>query len=402
MFRPISAFSSHGCRSLGSDTGGSVRLPASYCGVYGFKPSYGRISRYGLITYVSSLDTIGLFSRSLGLLAKAFACLASTERAKELSASHDMTFWTRRSLPAPEKGSYRIGIPQELLQGLFPMLSQSFDAMIAETSKKSVLSSKDVTFVPVSIPSLGMGPPVYYMLSRIEAASNLARYDGLRPFHALPCRRQEGMHPKLDYIEASSLNRQALLGKEVQERILVGTHLASAEVPAELVKAVSTCSDALGFVAGHPGYYYLASQVRRQIKKEMEACYRDNDLDALISLTAPSEAPLLRDVLRVHADGVEVAAEEGARVARNGLVRLFSDQLGRALGLSDAGSEWHPHEHPLCDWMTVHANLAGAPAISLPWLKGPSGLPVGVQLMAPVGKDEELLALAMLLDSFRH
>ena len=383
-------------RSLGSDTGGSVRLPASYCGIYGFKPSNGRISRFGLITYASSLDTIGILSKELSLIKSAFQAMATSVTAKSICPTHDMTFWSRQEPIRMKsfKESYRIGIPEELFsKEICPVTLFSFYKLLDAVALK-----RTVTFVPVSIPSLRVALPVYYLTSFTEAASNLARYDNLRPF--FNSSQQETKKISGSYRESAQLHRKNLFGMEVQKRILIGTRLASLGVPFPEL----TLRDPSGRVqqrkdsifGGKFQSYYQSSMVhRKKMKLDMDLCYKKYQLDGVISLTAPSEAPFVRDV-SIQSDISKLNLEESAKSTCDSFINLFH-QMERQSAFTDTDC-WVSIANYKHDWMTVHANLLGAPAISLPWLKGPSNFPVGIQLMTPFGSDEELFELAAHLE----
>lgn len=385
--------------AVGSDTGGSVRLPASYCGVYGFKPSYGRISRHGLIAYASSLDTVGLLARNLDTLEQAFTAVACTPAALRLGAQHDMTFRGRVKVAAgSSRSSIRIGIPAVFLERHVPAATlQVFKVFLAVLA-----DAPSVQLVPVALPSLKAALGAYYVLSSVEAASCLARYDGLRT------RRHGAIPDPKAYLETRLDNRAHLLGHEVQQRLALGSHLACRQ-------------------ADHrqQSLYHRATAIRHALTHEINDCFERLQLDVLLSLTAPSEAPLLHRLVKrasqacslvtpvpsvVASDlqngaagpGVEGTLRVEGALSVEGAQRV--EALARTLehlmsSNDDLDFALRSMDHYVHDLLTVPANLTRIPAISLPWLTGPAGWPLGIQLMAPYMHDEELLLIVRRLQS---
>ena len=390
------------CRSIGSDTGGSIRLPASYCGVFGFKPSYGRISRYGLITYASSLDTIGIHSKSFSLLKKAFEVMTQSSPAVTLSPQHDMTFWRRvpeENQFNSQKRTFNVGIPQELFS--LDICTPSIISLFTEYIEK-IKQRGHFTFIPVSIPSLRAALPVYYLTSCTEAASNLSRYDNLRPFFTKTGQDNTSDTMDFTYQESAEYHRKNLLGVEVRKRILIGALLSGMTV-----KPDATINFTLGLpqtttpfydVGTFQGYHQLAQKYREKMKLEVAECYRKYELDAMISLTAPSAAPLLSDIFDPNMNGTEAVEDdemllENAKKTCDAFIKLFRENTSDSPSSSSL-TAIKDYRH---DSMTVLANLLGAPAISMPCLIEPSSqLPIGVQLMTPFGQDEELLTMVPL------
>jgi aspartyl-tRNA(Asn)/glutamyl-tRNA(Gln) amidotransferase subunit A len=303
---------------LGSDTGGSVRLPAAFCGVVGAKPTYGRVSRYGLVAFASSLDQIGPFG----------ATVADAATLLEVIAGHDPMDSTSLHEPAPvvvrrlDEGveGLRVGLVSELLgDGIAPdvrrRVSEAADALAAAGAKVD----------DVSVPAVTYGMSAYYLIAPAEASSNLARYDGVR----------YGL--RVDAPTTAAMNaatRSAGFGPEVKRRIMLGTYALSA-----------------GY---YDAYYGKAQAVRTLLIRDLEAAYRS--FDVLLTPTAPSTAfPL------------------------------------------DAKTD-DPLAMYLTDVCTIPSNLAGHPAVSVPFGAGDDGLPVGVHLMAPALAEGDLFRAAAVVE----
>lgn len=238
--------------ALGSDTGGSIRQPAALCGVVGFKPTYGRVSRYGLIAFASSLDQIGPFGRTV----EDVALLA------EAISGHDRRDTT--SLPDPPisrvalKGGYlrglRMALPKELhgeaiSLGVRAQIERSVDA----------LTKEGVKFSSVSLPSIKYGVTTYYIIAPAEASSNLARFDGIRYG-----RRNVGA----GHIDVVQKTRGAFFGHEVKARIMIGAYALSA-----------------GY---YDAYYLRAQQIRALMTREFDAAF--HDCDCILTPTSPVTA----------------------------------------------------------------------------------------------------------------
>jgi aspartyl-tRNA(Asn)/glutamyl-tRNA(Gln) amidotransferase subunit A len=239
--------------ALGSDTGGSVRQPASLCGVVGVKPTYGAVSRYGLIAFASSLDQIGPFAASVGDAALLL----------EVIGGHDPCDSTSIAEPAPalldllDRGveGLRIGIVEELTdsEGIQP------DVKAAVEAAASALTDAGAKTERVSVPSTMYGLSAYYLIAPAEASSNLARYDGVR--YGL---RVDGA----DVTEMNANTREAGFGREVKRRIMLGTYALSA-----------------GY---YDAYYGQAQRVRTLIIRDFERAYEQ--FDVLLAPTAPTVA----------------------------------------------------------------------------------------------------------------
>jgi aspartyl-tRNA(Asn)/glutamyl-tRNA(Gln) amidotransferase subunit A len=239
--------------ALGSDTGGSIRLPASFCGVTGIKPTYGAVSRYGLVAYASSLDQIGPITRDVPDLAHLLNLLCGHDLKDSTSVPREHPDFTA-FLDKPVKGM-TLGLPKEFFNKL---ANPDMERVIAET--RSVFERLGVTFVDLSLPHLDYGIAAYYIIAPCEASSNLARYDGVKYGHRAA--KFDGM------IDMYCKTRAEGFGPEVKRRIVLGTYALSS-----------------GY---YDAYYLKAAKVRtlitRDFKNAFETC------DAIFCPTAPSPA----------------------------------------------------------------------------------------------------------------
>jgi aspartyl-tRNA(Asn)/glutamyl-tRNA(Gln) amidotransferase subunit A len=320
--------------SLGTDTAGSVRQPAAFCGVVGLKPTYGRVSRYGLIAFGSSLDCPGPVGRN----AKDTALLLRT------IAGPDKRDATGANLPVPDylallekeiKGK-RIGLSPDYFQITFPNLEtgeytqQSIPSEIMEATMKTAevyraLGAEIIEDVPM--PNTRYGIPVYFVISRVEAASNLHRFDGIK----------YGYRSQGEINDLKSLYRKSRgegFGTQPKLRILMGMYVSAAQYSER--------------------YYHKALQVRTLIRRDFEQAFDPQGkykLDAMLTPTTPTTAFPMKDVYG------------------NSVLMQYADQL------------------------TVPANHAGVPGISFPAGLDSSGLPIGVQLLGPDFSEGTLLQL---------
>lgn len=238
--------------ALGSDTGGSIRQPASFCGVVGIKPTYGRVSRYGLIAFASSLDQIGPITKDV----RDAALLL------QVIAGHDPKDSTSAHVPVPEylkflggsiKGM-RIGKPKEYFQGFSPELRRLMD------EAEGALKSLGAEIIDISLPHTAYAVNVYYIVAPSEASSNLARFDGVRYGH-----RSKAAKNLLDMYE---LSRGEGFGAEAKRRIILGTYSLSS-----------------GY---YDAYYLKAMKVRTKIKEDFDEAFKT--VDAVMTPTAPTGA----------------------------------------------------------------------------------------------------------------
>ncbi len=238
--------------SLGTDTGGSIRQPAALCGVSGLKPTYGRVSRYGLIAYASSLDQIGPFAWSAADLALLLGAIAGHDPRDGTSAQRTVPDYAA-ALTGDLRG-LRVGVPREyFVEGMEPGVAQATREAIA------VLRDQGATLVELSLPHTKYALPTYYIIAPAEASTNLARYDGVR------YGPREAGESMWDTIE---LTRGRRFGAEVRRRIMLGTYALSA-----------------GY---YDAYYRRAQQVRTLIKADFEQAF--SQVDLLATPTSPTVA----------------------------------------------------------------------------------------------------------------
>lgn len=238
--------------SLGSDTGGSIRLPAAYCGLVGLKPTYGRVSRYGLVAYASSLDQIGPFARDVRDCALVLGAISGHDIRDSTSINLPVPDYTEK-LEAGVKG-LKIGIPREyFVAGMQPDVEAAIRRSIDE------LARMGAELIEVSMPHTPYALAAYYLIATAEASSNLGRYDGVGFGH-----RGEGS----DIISMCKRSRSEGFGPEVQRRIMLGTYALSS-----------------GY---YDAYYLKALKVRTLIKQDFDRAFEK--VDALIAPTAPTTA----------------------------------------------------------------------------------------------------------------
>ena len=239
--------------SLGSDTGGSIRLPASFCGINGFKPTYGRVSRYGLIAFASSLDQIGPFGRCVEDIANLYMTIAGWDEKDSTSLKLEVED-VNKTLKNDIKG-LKIGVIKELMaEGVSDDVRKSIENAI-EVYKKLGAEIKEV-----SLPLLKYSIGIYYIVATAEASSNLARFDGVRYGY----RTKDAQN----LLEMYTKTRAEGFGDEVKRRIMLGTYALSS-----------------GY---YDAYYKKAQQLRRLVKNDFDNVFKD--VDVLISPTCPTTA----------------------------------------------------------------------------------------------------------------
>jgi aspartyl-tRNA(Asn)/glutamyl-tRNA(Gln) amidotransferase subunit A len=301
--------------SLGSDTGGSIRQPASFCGVMGYKPTYGRISRWGLIAYASSFDQIGPFTHNAQDAALLMEIMSGSDE-------YDSTCSEQAVPPFSEllenNEPSTVGYMKETLES--SALCPEIKAHILEQIEG--LKAQGHKVVEIDFPYLNYVVPTYYVLTTAEASSNLARFDGVHFGH----RSSDSQDIPSTYANS----RTEGFGEEVQRRIMLGTFVLSA-----------------GY---YDAYYTKAQKVRRLLHEKTLEIFQTCDF--ILSPTSPHTA-------------IKIG-------------QTYDD----------------PTQLYLEDIYTVHANIVGIPAVSLPTGTHSNGLPFGIQLMAPAFKDAELLAFS--------
>lgn len=290
--------------SLGSDTGGSIRLPGSFCGIVGMKPTYGRVSRYGLIAFASSLDQIGPFSRTVEDAAMLLEVISGTD-AKD-STSLDVPVEKYSTFLDSDIKGMKIGVIKELMgEGV------STDVQKAIQNAIDTYKTQGAEIVEISLPYIKHSIGVYYIIATAEASSNLARFDGVKyGYRAKDAKTLLEMYTK---------TRAEGFGPEVKRRIMLGTYALSS-----------------GY---YDAYYKKAQQLRALIKLDFDKAFEKVDL--LISPTCPN-----------------TAFEFGSKTE-------------------------DPLSMYLTDIATISANLAGIPGISVPAGFDESGMPIGLQILAP-------------------
>jgi len=298
--------------ALGTDTGGSIRLPAAFCGAVGYKPTYGLVSRYGVIAMASSTDVIGPLTRSVEDAALVLDVMAGKDEFDSTTIERGKEGYT--DLAGNLKGK-KIGLIKEYFDGLDEDVKKVIDAATIKLKKAGA------EVVEVSMPSLPLALAVYYIICPAEVSSNLSRYDGQRfGFSAKDVK---------DIDESYKKSRSQGFGSEAKRRIMIGAYVLSS-----------------GY---YDAYYKRAQTVRTKLINEFKEAF--SNVDFLLGPTAPSTA---------------------FKIGQN------TDD---------------PLKMYLTDIMTVAVNLVGVPAISVP-AGEISGLPVGLQLIAPQKKDRELLEMA--------
>jgi aspartyl-tRNA(Asn)/glutamyl-tRNA(Gln) amidotransferase subunit A len=315
--------------ALGTDTGGSIRQPAALCGVVGLKPTYGRVSRYGLIAYASSLDQVGPFAHDLADVALLLRVISGRDPRDSTSVEAPVPDYAATLDTPPDP--LRVGfVPEFFGEGLDPEV----EAAVREAVR--VYEQAGATVKEVSLPHSKYGIPAYYLVAPAECSSNLARYDGTIYGHraadiAPRFPGEEDLPPLIRMMMAS---RAEGFGAEVKRRIMLGTFALS---------------------AGYADQYYnQALKARRLIRNDFDAAFQE--VDVLLGPTSPT-----------------AAFKIGEKTA---------DPL--AMYLSDI--------------YTITANLAGIPGLSIPCGLTKSGLPIGLQLLAPAFAEETLLRTARVFE----
>lgn len=243
--------------ALGSDTGGSIRQPAAFCGVVGLKPTYGLVSRYGLIAFASSLDQIGPFTKDVTDSALLLNIIAGYDAMDSTSANVEQKDYTK-SLKNDVKG-LKIGIPKEyFIAGIDPEVKEAINKAI------KLLEEKGARFEEVSLPHTEYAVATYYIVATAEASSNLARYDGVQ----YGLRKMPSQTRKTPLVDMYEETRDKGFGKEVKRRIMLGTYSLSS-----------------GY---YDAYYLRGLKVRTLIKQDFDKVFEK--FDAVITPTAPTTA----------------------------------------------------------------------------------------------------------------
>ncbi|WP_230472173.1 Asp-tRNA(Asn)/Glu-tRNA(Gln) amidotransferase subunit GatA, partial [Kingella kingae] len=245
--------------ALGSDTGGSIRQPASHCGITGLKPTYGVVSRFGMIAYASSFDQAGPMAQTAEDCAILLNQMASFDERDSTSLEREREDYTR-DLNKPLKG-LKVGLPKEYFTN-----NNSADVQAALENAKTLLQQQGAELVEVSLPQTELSIPAYYVLASAEASTNLSRYDGVRYGH------RAAQFGNLD--EMYSNTRAEGFGSEVKRRIMIGTYVLSH-----------------GY---YDAYYLKAQKLRRLVANDFQAAFAK--CDVILAPNAPTAAPALNSL----------------------------------------------------------------------------------------------------------
>jgi len=305
--------------AVGSDTGGSIRQPASFCGIVGIKPTYGLVSRFGLVAFASSLDQVGSFGRSVEDTAILLEAIAGYDPKDSTSIKVDIPKYSELLTPdltQSLKGK-KIGVIKETF-------GEGLNSEVDDAVRKAIahLESMGAEIQEISCPRFRYGLPTYYIIATSEASANLARYDGVK--YGLRGESAENL------LNMYCQTREQGFGAEVKRRIMIGTYVLSA-----------------GY---YDAYYLKAQKVRTLIKQDFDRAFEN--VDILISPTAPT-----------------TAFKSGSKAE-------------------------DPLSMYLLDLMTIPANLAGLPGLSLPCGFDAQGLPIGLQMVGNVLREDTLLQVA--------
>jgi len=304
--------------SLGSDTGGSIRQPAAFCGVTGIKPTYGRVSRYGLVAFASSLDQIGTFGRDVSDTASLLQVIAGFDKKDSTSVNRENDIDASK-LNSDVKG-LKLGVPAEYFNGIESEIKSLIENKISELEKLGA------QIVPISLKYTEYAIPVYYLIATAEASSNLARYDGIRYGY-----RSSDVK---DLASLYTQTRSTGFGKEVKRRIILGTYSLSS-----------------GY---YDAYYLKALKGRALIIQDFKNAF--SSVDAIISPVTTTTAFKIGEM---------------------------SDD---------------PLQMYMSDILTISANLAGIPALSVPAGIDSKGLPIGIQIMGNHFQEQKILGIAGALE----
>jgi len=305
--------------ALGSDTGGSIRQPASFCGVVGIKPTYGRVSRYGLVAFASSLDQIGPFGRNVKDAAEVLGYISGKDERDATSLDREVDF-TSGSIDGNVKGMV-IGVPDEYFENIDPEIKENVQSRIAQ------LESQGAKIERISLKYTEYAVPIYYLIATAEASSNLARYDGVRYGYRSPNVK------KLKDLYFQS--REEGFGGEVKRRIILGTFSLSS-----------------GY---YDAYYLKALKGRKLIIDDFTRVFQK--VDAIVTPVT-----------------INTAFKIGEKM---------DDPLSMYMS----------------DILTISANLAAIPGISVPSGKDSNGLPIGIQVMGNHFQERTILNVAQAIEN---
>ena len=309
--------------ALGSDTGGSIRQPASFCGVVGMKPTYGRVSRYGLVAFASSLDQIGPMSNDVMDAAIILETISGKDDQDSTTIPEECEGLVKAVANAPESlNGVKIGLPKEYFAA--DGLNAGVKKVVTEAIAKAEALGAEI--VDVSLPHSKYAVATYYIIATAEASANLARFDGIR--------YGERLEDPKDLINTYFKSRGAGFGDEVKRRIILGTYVLSS-----------------GY---YDAYYLRAQKVRTLIRQDFEKAFEKCDF--ILTPVTPSSA-------------------------------------------FKFGEKSDPLQMYLADIFTIALNLSGNCGVSLPYgVEEETGMPIGIQLMAPHLQEKDLLSFARTVE----
>ena len=318
--------------ALGSDTGGSIRQPASFCGVVGLKPTYGRVSRYGLLAFASSLDQIGPFGRTVADTALALTAIAGHDPADATSSSSGVPDYAS-SLTGDVRG-VRVGVPRKFVsEGVDDRVRTAFDAALV------TLRDQGATIIDIDLPHARFAIPVYYLVATAEASSNLARYDGVKYGYRSPAAKDSSLRVMYNR------TRDEGFGAEVKRRIMLGTYVLSA-----------------GY---YDAFYLKAQQVRTLLRRDYDQAFESVDVVAMPTSPIPpfrlgekTADPLqmyLADVFTVSVNlaglpGISIPCgnADGLPIGFQLIGRMFDEaSILRVADSYERATEWHKAVPPL-------------------------------------------------------
>ncbi|KAF5392795.1 hypothetical protein D9757_000892 [Collybiopsis confluens] len=363
--------------ALGTDTGGSIRLPASYCGVVGLKPSYGLVSRHGIISYADSLDTVGVLAKDVSTVENVFGHINKhdyrdptsidervRERARNLSLEQ---YESNRHSNTQDLKGLRIGVPQEY----FPSELSSNPIISSIRNILSLLRSRGATVLPVSLPSTKYALSAYYVIASAEGSSCLSRYDGIEYGLRVKPPGEENNIDTSAKIYAHT--RSHGFGREVRKRILLGTYALSADA--------------------FDNYFLQAQRVRQMVRDDFDSVFFVSNILASSSTTPKSR----------KTDGVDVLIHPSA--IRTAPRLPIADDAGEPESASrDTLQDY------VQDVLTVPASLAGLPALSVPVpqavrnqnVEKGDGWPIGVSVVGQWGSDELVLKVGRIIEEMER
>ncbi|OWB82786.1 ligase activity protein [[Candida] boidinii] len=341
--------------ALGTDTGGSVRLPAAYTGIVGFKPSYGRISRWGVIAYAQSLDTVGILAKDVTTTRKVYDVLNQYDDKDPTSLSNELRsqFAKIKETEVKVDKKIRIGVPMECnLQDLSEKVKKSWLDLL-----KTINNSDKYEIMPVSIPSIKSSLPAYYILAPSEASSNLSRYDGIR--YGFRETMSESDIQSDEVIDQEFTQTRAIgFGEEVIRRIILGSFSLSSH--------------------GYSSHFLKAQRVRAKLIEEFNQVFKLPHV-------------LLSDFS--DTDNKQAQSSNPTDEKVDFLVFPTSIDLPPTLSAFLSDQEQTPIDSYVNDVLTVPSSLAGLPTCSIPW-KSSSDKPLGFQIMGQFGDDLSVLQVS--------